>query len=434
MHARRIAIVGGGPAGSYAAAELAGAGRDVFLFDDRLAWEKPCGGGLTDKTLTHWPFLRDAAVEHNSITCCELISPSGRKVSFQLDREIAIFSRLTLNGFLLQRARSAGAQLFRERILEISGIAREWQLRSNHTTYSADYLVLAVGARNAFRAQFSSPLGPENFMVAAGYYIPGTNHTAQIKWVDGFHGYIWVFPRCDHFSVGICGRMRDDGSAQLRRTLEACLPEFGLTLDGARFYAHIIPCLTVNALRNGRICGEGWAMLGDAAGFVDAITGEGIFYALRSAELLSQAVLADAPERYAAFVKNDFLHELEQAARIADKFYAGEWLGGPVTERMVQLTGRSPRFGALMRDLFAGAQDYSTLKQRVYRSLPKIAAEALVSTLWQDKTSADLTAHMSQVNSPGIIPRTQELSFRAGFSPEESAVPCGAGEKQIPHR
>jgi len=51
-------------------------------------------------------------------------------------------------------------------------------------------------------------------------------------------------------------------------------------------------------------------------------------------------------------------------------------------ERMVQLTGSSNRFRQLMRDLFSGAQEYSTLKKRVYRSLPKIAAEALVSTLW----------------------------------------------------
>src|SRR3954451_7027420 len=94
---QRIAIIGGGPAGAFAAAELARAGREVFLFDEKLAWEKPCGGGLTDKALTRWPFLRDAAVEKNWISDCELIAPSGRRASFQLNRRIAIYSRLTLN-------------------------------------------------------------------------------------------------------------------------------------------------------------------------------------------------------------------------------------------------------------------------------------------------------------------------------------------------
>jgi len=109
MDPKRIAIIGGGPAGAFAAAELARAGQEVLLFDEKLAWEKPCGGGLTDKALARWPFLRDSQVERNWISDCELIAPSGRRVAFRLDRPIAIFSRLALNGLLLDRARKAGA-------------------------------------------------------------------------------------------------------------------------------------------------------------------------------------------------------------------------------------------------------------------------------------------------------------------------------------
>jgi flavin-dependent dehydrogenase len=219
-------------------------------------------------------------------------------------------------------------------------------------------------------------------MVAAGYYIPGNHRTAQIKFLKGLHGYIWIFPRADHFSAGICGRMQGKSTSELRRLLEASLPEFGLNLDGASFYAHIIPSLTPSALRNSSFAGEGWAMIGDAAGFVDAITGEGLYYALRSAELLSQGLLADAPERYPALARGDFLPELEHTARIADRFYAGEWMAGSVLERMIQLTQRSARFREIMRDLFSGAQEYSDLRERVYSSLPRIATEALLNTLW----------------------------------------------------
>jgi flavin-dependent dehydrogenase len=118
---------------------------------------------------------------------------------------------------------------------------------------------------------------------------------------------------------------------------------------------------------------------------VDAITGEGLYYALRSAELLSRALLAGAPQEYSILAREDFLPELERAARIADRFYSGKWLGGSVTERMVELTRRSARFRELMRDLFAGTQEYSNLRQRVKRSLPRIAAEALISTLLPPK-------------------------------------------------
>jgi len=107
MVPQRIAVVGGGPAGAFAAASLAAAGRSVLLFDEKLAWEKPCGGGLTDKAVARWPFLGELPVERNWITNCELIAPSGAGVRFDLEKQIAIFSRLTLNGLLLERAEKA---------------------------------------------------------------------------------------------------------------------------------------------------------------------------------------------------------------------------------------------------------------------------------------------------------------------------------------
>jgi hypothetical protein len=57
-------------------------------------------------------------------------------------------------------------------------------------------------------------------------------------------------------------------------------------------------------------------------------------------------------------------------------------MGGHVLERMIQLTQRSASFREIMRDLFSGAQEYSDLRQRVYEKLPRIAMEAVVSTLW----------------------------------------------------
>jgi flavin-dependent dehydrogenase len=379
---KTIAIIGGGPAGAHAAAELARAGRRILLFDEKLAWEKPCGGGMTDKALRRWPFLRDTQVERNWISDCELIAPSGRAVSFRLDRQIAIFSRLILNQLLLERAREAGARTLQERIIKIDGEPGCWGLHSKSHIYTAEFLVLASGARNSFRNQFCGALSPENYVVAEGYYIPGSDHMVRIKFLKGLLGYIWIFPRADHFSVGICGRMQGAGAGDLRRTLEDCLPEFKLGLEGARFYAHLLPAFTAEALQTAPFGGDGWAIIGDAAGFVDSITGEGLYYALLSADLLASALLADAPESYPARVKTEFLPELEHAARIADRFYSGRWMGGSAIERMIQLTGHSTQFRVLMRDLFAGTQEYSDLRQRLYRSLPRIAAETLVSTLW----------------------------------------------------
>src|SRR6266568_2226557 len=113
--------------------------------------------------------------------------------------------------------------------------------------------------------------------------------------------------------------MNGTSTAELRRILEGALPDFGLSLEGARFYAHIIPSLTAAALQM-PFAGDGWAMIGDAAGFVDAITGEGLYYALRSADLLASALLRDTPESYPLRVKADFLPELRSMATCGSGF------------------------------------------------------------------------------------------------------------------
>jgi flavin-dependent dehydrogenase len=121
-------------------------------------------------------------------------------------------------------------------------------------------------------------------------------------------------------------------------------------------------------------------MVGDAAGFVDPVTGEGLYYALRSADLLSRTITAGQPERYPEFVREDFLPELETAATFADRFFQGSFAGAPVLERMVQFAALSPRFRALLCDIFAGSQGYIGLKRRAYRTLPVMLMEMMGST------------------------------------------------------
>jgi flavin-dependent dehydrogenase len=377
----RIAIIGGGPAGSSAAAQLARSQYKVLLFDEKLAWEKPCGGGITDKALVRYEYLRDIGVERNWVERCELISPAGRRVTFDLGRPVAIFSRRVLNGFLLERAKSAGAEVLNQRVTAITGNAGEWRLRTQREEIVADFVVLATGARNPFRAQFSQAFAPQDLMATAGYYIPGSTGCMQIQFLSGLHGYVWIFPRPDHFSAGICGRIGEKSTVELRRLLERSLTETGLDFGGGTFYSHLLPSLRFSTLRHAPVCGEGWAAIGDAAGFTDPITGEGLYYALRSAELLAEAIMAGQPTSYRERLRQDFLPELEMAARVADRFFTGSWMGEAVTERMVQFTANSPKFQQLMCDMFAGSQGYLSLRHRLYRSLPRMVAESAVNSL-----------------------------------------------------
>jgi flavin-dependent dehydrogenase len=388
-----IAIVGGGPAGALAGALLAAEGRDVVLFDEKLAWEKPCGGGLTYKALRQYPFLADAGSESNLnlIDRCELISPSGQRVRFRLRYPVAIFSRLALNGLLLERARSAGVAVHQERVTRITRTGavgkadreKDWQLLTPQREYRASYLMLAAGARNPFRSQFLSAIAPSDLMVTAGYFIPGWSSLMQIQFLKGITGYIWIFPRADHVSAGIAGKMGEVPTAELRRILERWLEENGFCLDGARFYSHILPSFRAQTFERLEVCGDGWAMIGDSAGLVDPITGEGLYYALRSAELCAGALLAGRPDEYGALLEQELLAELTIAARVSQRFYSGQIFGDSVLERMVSLTAQSASFRDLMSDLFAGTQGYRDLRARLCRMLPSVMAEGLAGNLRQ---------------------------------------------------
>jgi flavin-dependent dehydrogenase len=395
-----IAIVGGGPAGALAAAQLATGGKDVLLFDEKLAWEKPCGGGLTHRALQQYPFLAEAGspdlpVEHsladrNLVEHCELISPSGQRVRFHLEYPVAIFSRLALNGLLLERARRAGVAIHKQRITRIERVGRDWQLFTPQLEYRASYAILAAGARNPFRAQFLSPISPSDLMVTAGYFIPGRASLMQIQFLKAITGYIWVFPRADHVSAGIAGKMGETATAELRRILESWLEDNGFPLAGASFYSHILPSFRAQTFATLEVCGQGWAMIGDSAGLVDPITGEGLYYALRSAELCASALLAGRPDQYRTALEEEVLPELRLAASVSQRFYRGRIFGDSILDRMVSLTAQSPSIRNLMSDLFAGNQAYRDLRKRLYRILPAAMAEGLAGTMrrpWKVATS-----------------------------------------------
>lgn len=392
---RSIAVVGGGPSGALAGERLAQGGKRVLLFDEKLAWEKPCGGGVTYKALEQYPFLAEAGSQHHPVSRCELISPSGKRVQFHMQHPVAIFSRYTLNALLLERARIAGAELRQERITRISSHNSEWHLTTPHGEFRTSQVILATGARNPFRGQFAPARMPDDLMVTAGYFIPCRSSLMQIQFLGSISGYIWVFPRTDHVSAGITARMGEMATAELRHRLEQWLNENGFQFENARFYSHILPALRPRTLETLVVSGQGWAMIGDSVGLVDPITGEGLYYALRSADLCAQALLAGQPGEYQARIEEEILPELRLAARVSHRFYHGQIFGESVAERMVALTAQSESFRALMSDLFAGIQGYHDLRARLYRSLPSLMAEGLAGTLRLPWTESGLAPHPS---------------------------------------
>lgn len=377
---KEILIVGGGPAGALCGELLASAGLRVTIFDERLAWEKPCGGGLTHKALAAYPFLLEAACPRKIIRKVELVSAGGHRARFHLDRPIVIYSRAILNGLLLDRAAAAGCRIVKARVTAADVSGPRVRLQSTAGRHAADFVVLAAGARNSLLAD-STPLSPGDLELTVGYFLPFTADLLKVQFLPQFEGYLWSFPRHDHTSLGICGKMARYSAATLRQHLHHFAAAEQLDLAGGRFYSHVLPSPRASTLRHRRVAGPNWALVGDAAAWVDPLTGEGLYYALRSGQLLADALLAGQPLAYPARVRADFGADLEIGALIAPRFYRGTFLGGPIPTRMIQFIRRSQTFRALMRDLFSGAQGYSNLKRRLWAQLGATLGEILLSSL-----------------------------------------------------
>jgi geranylgeranyl reductase family protein len=366
----KVAILGGGPAGAFAAERLASAGVSTVLFDEKLAWEKPCGGGLTWKAYSQYPFLAENATPRKIIHETVLAAPKSQPVNLALERPLIIYSRFDLNGMLLNRAQQAGAQIEKTRVLGAERKGSGWRFTTKSGALEADYCILATGARNPLR-DFGTELTPSDTMSALGYYVPGDRERIDIQFLPRLEGYIWVFPRCGHLSVGICGK--GEPASALRARLDRYMEEQGLSKAGATFYSHLLPCLATPAWKHNRVAGDGWMAVGDAAGLVDPITGEGLYYAMRSADLATQSILCEAVEgfdlAYRKLLRRDFACDLEFGSRLAHRVFHGRFLWGAVTSRMVQFTRLSPMFRDVMQDLFAGTQPYIGLKKRLFRNL-----------------------------------------------------------------
>jgi flavin-dependent dehydrogenase len=384
-------IVGGGPSGALCGEQLARAGHSVDIFDEHLAWEKPCGGGLTYKATECYPYLLDNSRPKKLIRTVEIVSSENHRATLDLQHPIVIYSRKVLNGLLLDRARDAGCRIHASRVQQVDTTWDKPRYSVGDEWHQADFAVLAAGAKNQFLPG-TRALSPDEMEMTQGYYVPQTSEQIILKFLPEFEGYIWSFPRVDHLSLGICGSMAAHTSAELRSHLHRFAVNEQIETTGAKFYSHILPSPRERTFSSRAVIGKNWALCGDAAAWVDPLTGEGLFYAMRSGEILGRSLAEGCSEAYPARVRASFSLELEFAARIVRRFYRGSFMGISVTTRMVQFLQRNAVFRQLLSDLFCGTQNYTSLKQRVLGHLGGTLSQFVSSVLRFDPPSAKIPA------------------------------------------
>lgn len=363
-----VAIVGAGPAGAWAAFCLASNGARVALIDGSHPREKPCGGGVSARALKLLDRLPGGMVPPAVDVTRAHFAADGLAADVPLERRdarlpaLVIASRRDLDGAILRAAVDAGATHVARRVIDIARLDAGWTITTDTSRLTAGWLVGADGANSLVRRRTGRPFDRSQLSIASGHYVHGeTGRHIDIEFTQSPPGYLWAFPRHDHIAVGICGQANETSSAALLAASTRWIADRYPSAAGLARYSWPIPSLTEEGLSNETPAGERWFLVGDAAGLVDPITREGIFYALQSADLAASSLKEPrAASRYAEAVRGTIHRELRTAARMKTRFF------GPRFSRLlVQSLQRSDRIAAIMAGLVSGQQTYDGLRRRL---------------------------------------------------------------------
>lgn len=363
-----VLIVGAGPAGATVARWLAEKGVAVLLLErQRLPRYKPCGGALTQRTLRLLAPLDITPVVEATVRTLTVEPPRGDRFTITLPEPLIVtVMRDRFDAFLTEAAVSAGARLREaENVIRCEGAKEGVTVTTNRRTYRARFLVGADGANSVVAHQLG--LRPHHCALSL---VAELAPDAKANWDGSIHllfppqlgGYAWCFPKGAHLSAGIY-------------TLRPMLPDWQRWLMGYlgrlrlvdgfqrhRLQGHPVPL----AGKFAPFHREAALVVGDAAGLADPFTGEGISWAIESAQMaatiLWQRLIGDLDslQPYTEAVRRQLLPELRAAVWFARLLFA-----------LPQICCRwFLRHEAILRNfaqLLSGEVTYPTLWRKVWR-------------------------------------------------------------------
>jgi geranylgeranyl reductase family protein len=344
-----VLVVGAGPAGSATAIHLARGGARVLLADKaRFPRDKPCGGGLTGRALRALPCPVDAVVEH-------VVDRFELRLRYRHSFEragnepmILMTQRRRLDAYLADQAATAGADLRdASRVEDLVATTDAVEATVGGRRVSAGVAVGADGA-NGIVAK-AAGLGEE---IVRGVALEGNvpwglldparyRHRAVVELGVVPGGYGWVFPKGDHANLGVGGWASE--GPRLRSHLERLADAHGVSIEAlSDVKGHRLPMRPLGAAPAvGRML-----LVGDAAGLVDPLSGDGMYEAFVSARLAAEAILTGRLDDYAT-----------RLAETLDHHAAASWAAKRAMDRSASAcfwAARCPGVFGVVAGLLAG--------------------------------------------------------------------------------
>jgi geranylgeranyl reductase family protein len=381
--------VGGGPAGATAARRLALGGKSVCVIDKSVFPRmKPCGGAISMRVLPRFPYLERelGCISTHLISRLHLESPGGESATLESEAPAALMiRRVEFDRLLLDLAREAGADVVENTEivkvrLEPAGTivlqSRDGRTFRGSVAIAADGVHSVVARRLRFRTEWP----PETVALDMMEETPNGSLRAVdpgTLWVGyGYgraEGYAYVFPKRDHVNVGLgyllsCYRETIDRPPYaLQRELVSVLKERSI-LEGESSRAAFTPFLIPIGGPLSCTVRDNVLLVGDAGGFVNGFTAEGIYYAMVTGELAAAAVLRGAPDTYERAWRREIGAELADSITVQRYLFARS---GRVDE-MVRGAREAPELARALVEYAMARRTYRDARRRLLRASPRL--------------------------------------------------------------
>ena len=331
-----VIIAGAGPSGSMAGYYLAKSGFKVLILEKSVFPRyKVCGGGLTHKIIAEIPFDLSAVIETTIHSIC--FSNNFSSVFARSSSEPLMYCtmRETLDQFLLQQAVNVGVKVgFMQQVTNVEENQEGITVYTKTANFQSRLVIGADGPSSivarisGLRKNISQGLAWEAEIYTNPAILEKYSDTVFLDWGTFPGGYGWVFPKKDHFSIGV------GGPATLSKQMMPYYQRFLKYLDfdtsyrgGEGFITQSIKSWPIPVkTKKGNVHSGRIMVVGDAAGFADSLTGEGIYYAVMSGKLAASSSIAflqgktENLQSYSDQVNDLLLEELLEGEKIKHIF------------------------------------------------------------------------------------------------------------------
>jgi geranylgeranyl reductase family protein len=378
-----VVVIGAGPAGSTAAKCLAEKGVKTLLIDKKkFPRDKPCGGGLPTRVLNRFPYIIDLI---DSISYGSITHSSSLKYSFTIQRDkplLATILRKDFDNGLVKIAVTMGADFLEEKTVIDSKILKDKAITilEDGEKIESQIVIGADGVRSVIAEKMNLSKKTDDICICLVKELSMSKNQLDkyfskkrmihifIK-IHGIAGYAWIFPKEKYVSIGIGEFESAIDKSKPRTSLKEIYEKYIDVLIENNLIPRdfkigdpkggTLPIFPLEKTFDNRVL-----ICGDAAGFINPITGEGIYYAMTSGEIAAN-VIAKALEandtsekflsRYHKLWKNEFGKNLK-----IFKKYNKQW--GIKTEKLVRLLTKDEKLAKLTIGTIGGQLSISRYK------------------------------------------------------------------------